>query len=193
MYDAIKKEKESDSDKVFQDGQQQQSMTFLNSKIAKRRTSVNIRVPIAKMKTREVVSDLKDKTRQFFSSRKVVSRQRKQGGDGYGQIQTLALNPKTENHKEDVQSRLEKLRELFQMVRVSKKEQKNKSKVSPTISNKRGFKKNRRVIGDNCNDADINTLKKKNDVAKKEHRTDALANLFKIAGDDWVRSNVEKN
>ena len=193
MYDAIKKEKESDSDKVFQDGQQQQSMTFLNSKIAKRRTSVNIRVPIAKMKTREVVSDLKDKTRQFFSSRKVVSRQRKQGGDGYGQIQTLALNPKTENHKEDVQSRLEKLRELFQMVRVSKKEQKNKSKVSPTISNKRGFKKNRRVIGDNCNDADNNTLKKKNDVAKKEHRTDALANLFKIAGDDWVRSNVEKN
>ena len=194
MYDAIKKEKESDSDKVFQDGQQQQSMTFLNSKIAKRRTSVNIRVPIAKMKTREVVADLKDKTRQFFSSRKVVSRQRKPGGNrDKGQIQTLALNTKTENHKEDVQSRLEKLRELFQMVRVSKKEQKNKSKVSPKISNERGFKKNRRVIGDNCNDADINTLKKKNDVAKKEHRTDALANLFKIAGDDWVRSNVEKN
>ena len=194
MYDAIKKEKESDSDKVFQDGQQQQSMTFLNSKIAKRRTSVNIRVPIAKMKTREVVADLKDKTRQFFSSRKVVSRQRKPGGNrDKGQIQTLALNTKTENHKEDVQSRLEKLRELFQMVRVSKKEPKNKSKVnSPKISKKRVFKNNRRVIGDNCNDADINTWKKKNDVAKKEHRTEALANLFKIAGDDWVRTNVDK-
>lgn len=192
MYDAIKKENESESDKVFQDGQQQQSMKILNSKIAQRRTSVHFRVPIGKMKTRKVVSDLKDKTRQFFSSKKVVSRQRKPDENGdKGQFQTLALNTKTENHKEDVQSRLEKLRELFQMVRVSKKEQKSKSKFSPKISNKRVFNTNRRLIGDNYNDADINTLKKKNDVAVKEHRTEALANLFKIAGDDWVRTNVE--
>ena len=99
---------------------------------------------------------------------------------------------KTENQKEDVQSRLEKLRELFQMVKVSKKEQNiNKSEPSPKIYKKRVFNKNRRVHGDNNNDADINTLKERSDVAVKEHKTKALANLFKIAGEDWVKSNVK--
>ena len=193
MYDAIKKGNESE-DNRDRDGQHQQSVKILNSnKVSRRRISGNIRVPIAKMKTREVVSDLKDKTRHFFSSKKVVSRQRKQGGNrDTGEIQTLASNTKTENQKEDVQSRLEKLRKLFQMVKVSKKQPKNKSKSSPKIYNKRIFNKNRRLIGDNNNDADINTLKQKNDISVKEHRTEALANLFKIAGNDWVKSNVKQ-
>mgnify|MGYP001330881994 CR=1 FL=1 len=200
MYDAIKKGNESDDNRGVQnmagplnEDFATQSMKILDNNISRRRMSGKVRVPIAEMKMREVVSDPKNKPRYFFSSKKIVSRQRKQSVNGdTGEIQTLASNMKTENQKEDVQSRLEKLRELFQMVKVSKKEQNiNKSEPSPKIYKKRVFNKNRRVHGDNNNDADINTLKERSDVAVKEHRTKALANLFKIAGEDWVKSNVK--
>ena len=200
MYDAIKKGNESDDNRGVQnmagplnEDFATQSMKILDNNISRRRMSGKVRVPIAEMKMREVISDPKNKLRYFFSSKKIVSRQRKQSVNGdTGEIQTLGSNMKTENQKEDVQSRLEKLRELFQMVKVSKKEQNiNKSEPSPKIYKKRVFNKNRRVLGDNNNDADINTLKERSDVAVKEHKTEALANLFKIAGEDWVKSNVK--
>ena len=199
MYDAIKKGNESDDNKGIREAGLKnedfasQSMKILDNNISRRRMSGKVRVPIAEMKMREVVSDPKNKPRYFFSSKKIVSRQRKQSVNGdTGEIQTLASNIKTENQKEDVQSRLEKLRELFQMVKVSKKEQNiNNVEPGPKIYKKRVFNKNRRVLGDNNNDADINTLKERSDVAVKEHKTEALANLFKIAGEDWVKSNVK--
>ena len=200
MYDAIKKGNESDDNRGVQnmagplnEDFATQSMKILDNNIFRRRMSGKVRVPIADMKMREVISDPKNKLRYFFSSKKIVSRQRKQSVNGdTGEIQTLGSNMKTENQKEDVQSRLEKLRELFQMVKVSKNEQNiNKSEPSPKIYKKRVFNKNRRVLGDNNNDADINTLKERSDVAVKEHKTEALANLFKIAGEDWVKSNVK--
>ena len=196
MYDAIKKGNESNDNKdvvsLSNEDFATQSMKILDKNFSRRRMSGKVRVPIAEMRMRKVVSEPKNKTRYFFSSKKIVSRQRKQSANGdTGEIQTLTSNKKTENQKEDVQSRLEKLRELFQMVKVSKKEKNiNKSDPSPKIYDKRVFNKNRRVLGDNNNDADINKLKERNKMAVKEHKTDALANLFKIAGEDWVKTNV---
>ena len=206
MFDAIKKGQEITTDKRAQDSVElksedfaQKSQKILDGQVSRRRMiqRSKFRVPIAKMKTREVVSDDQEKTRNFFSSKKIISRQRKHGGnEDTGTQQTSASQnsgEKTENKKENLQSRLEKLRELFQMVKISKKYKTNKSNAHPRLSSRRIFLQNHQVHGDNNNDADIKTLKARSDTADKADKTEALANLFKIAGDEWVRTNVNQS
>ena len=95
---------------------------------------------------------------------------------------------------DNVQTRLEKVKELFQIVKMSKRytsklhDDDNHNK--PT-SRKKTIKShsNRRNPGDNDNDAVIEAFKA-GDVTSDKDRDEALAKLFQIAGEDWVKSHV---
>ena len=95
---------------------------------------------------------------------------------------------------DNVQTRLEKVKELFQIVKMSKRYS-SKSHDDDNHNNPRSRKKtiksnsNRRNPGDNDNDAVIEAFKG-GDVTSDINRDEALAKLFQIAGEDWVKSHV---
>ena len=188
----------------------QTSLTCLQVARATRPGGQNIRVPIARMKTRDsskhdptsLAASTNNETRKtpnFFSSKKIISRQRKhdreknagRGSSSRGKMKETSPSPAADDN---VQTRLEKVKELFQIVKMSKRysskshdddnHNKPKSRKKTIKSNS-----NRRNPGDNDNDAVIEAFKAA-DVTSDINKDEALAKLFQIAGEDWVKSHV---
>ena len=95
---------------------------------------------------------------------------------------------------DNVQTRLEKVKELFQIVKMSKRytsKLHDDDNYNKPKSRKKTIKShsNRRNPGDNDNDAVIEAFKA-GDVTSDKDRDEALAKLFQIAGEDWVKSHV---
>ena len=95
---------------------------------------------------------------------------------------------------DNVQTRLEKVKELFQIVKLSKRytsTSRDDDNHNKPRSRKKTIKSNsnRRNPGDNDNDAVIEAFTAA-DVISDKDRDQALANLFQIAGEDWVKSHV---
>ena len=140
------------------------------------------------------------KTQNFFSSKKIISRQRKHdrnrkktSGRGSSRVKVKETSP-APDADDNVQTRLEKVKELFQIVKMSKRytsKLHDDDNHNKSTSRKKTIKShsNRRNPGDNDNDAVIEAFKA-GDVISDKNRDEALANLFQIAGEDWVKSHV---
>ena len=155
-------------------------------------------VPIGRMKTREETNT--DQTNHFFSSKKIVSRQRNRNKEKNSnrsrKAQASQRRDKGEQEdtitgaKENVDERLQKVRHLFQLIKVSKKQKTKSQDREENVKSKfHNFPTRRRAtarLGDNSNDAILVTRKE-----KKVSKVSALENLYKIAGEDWVKTHIE--
>ena len=128
-------------------------------------------------------------TSTFFKSKKIKPRRQHESG-------------KVES-TENVESRLQKVKELFDIIKLSRN-QKNQKESKPQrksrIPSKETRQENRKttkrkssihdnsVAGDNHNDVVIEALTNKDQ--RERQRKEALKNLLKIAGNDWVKNNI---
>ena len=157
----------------------------------------------ARLKTREETN--RNQTHSFFGSKKIVSRQRNRTTEkkkslinrsrkteGQRRRERLELRTGT-GAKKNFDERLQKVKHLFQLIKVSKKQKsrsQDRSEENVKSSKFHNFPLRRRasaLLGDNSNDAIIVRRKE-----KKVSKVSALEKLYKIAGDDWVKTHIER-
>ena len=152
-------------------------------------------------KTREETN--RNQTSNFFGSKKIVSRQRNRKKEkkisrsrntGGGNRRRDRLEQSRTPAKERVDERLQKVKQLFELIKVSKKKKSIRQDTGENMKSRKfnNFPIRRRAtarLGDNSNDANI--LERKHKTVSKS-KVSALEKLYKIAGDDWVKTHIER-
>ena len=168
------------------------------------------RLPIARMKTRELERTNHNQTDTFFRSKKIVSRQRNRkivNNTRNVSNQETKRRDKSKIRKEDVDMRLQKVKELFQLIKVSKKDKiKSQTKDRNVKSKFLNFPLTRSRMGFRREDEDglssphmLDEDEEREVTVRREDRTEdrsdkleALQKLFRIAGPAWVRTNIAR-
>ena len=168
------------------------------------------RLPIARMKTRELERTNHNQTDTFFRSKKIVSRQRNRkivNNTRNVSNQETKRRDKSKIRKEDVDMRLQKVKELFQLIKVSKKDKiKSQTKDRNVKSKFLNFPLTRSRMGVRREDKDglssphmLDKDEEREVTVRREDRTEdrsdkleALQKLFRIAGPAWVRTNIAR-
>ena len=168
------------------------------------------RLPIARMKTRELERTNHNQTDTFFRSKKIVSRQRNRkivNNTRNVSNQETKRRDKSKIRKEDVDMRLQKVKELFQLIKVSKKDKiksqtkdrnvKSKFLNFPLTRSRMGFRRedNDGLSSPHMLDKDEErevTVRREDRTEERSDKLEALQKLFKIAGPAWVRTNIAR-
>ena len=151
------------------------------------------------MKTKETN---KNQTKNFFRSKKIVSRQRNRNKENIlnRSRKTGERRDRVEEEQEDsltgpkhnVDERLQKVKHLFELIKVSKRQKTRSQGGEENVKSRfNNFPIRRRAIaqlGDNSNDAILQTDK----TDKKVSKVSALENLYRIAGEDWVKTHIQR-
>lgn len=182
MFDVIKTDHPEKSSNEQSEIAKQKHSNTNQYKVSRRR-----RFDVSRVESRKnVTTELNpNKAPSFFRSKKIVSKQRRKNNAPHAKAVDKTILKPPENN---VQSRLEKVKELFEMIKLSRSRQKhNHDDLSEKIvqSDKRDKSSG---VGDNENDVVIEALPNKERSEKQ--REEALQNLLDIAGNDWVKNNI---
>ena len=157
------------------------------------------KVPMVRMKTREKEKTKPDQTENFFRSKKIVSRQRsgnttESEGRGESSKRQTGEKDRSNTAREELDIRLQKVKELFQLIKVSKA---NKMRSQARDRNVKSKFLNFPVVrsGQSLSSpltglvTGVETRARAGDTRDK---VEALEALYEVAGTDWVESNIEK-
>ena len=154
------------------------------------------RAPTARMKTNN------NQTIKFFGSKKIVSRQRNRNKEkkirSRKTVERRDRDRGEHEHtitgaKQNVDERLQKVKHLFELIKVSKKQKTRSQDREENVTSKfdnfpsRGRASAR--LGDNSNDAIL--VSRKDKKVSPATAGSALENLYKIAGEDWVKTHIQ--
>ena len=153
------------------------------------------KVPMARMKTREQEKTNPNQTENFFRSKKIVSRQRtgnRTESEGRGESSKRQTGEK--DRREELDIRLQKVKELFQLIKISKankirsqaRERNVKSKFLNFPAVRSGLALSSPRAGPVTGGE---TMARAGDTRDKG---EALEALYQVAGTDWVESNIQR-